>query len=86
MSEATITFTELMNELDKYKEGGYSKGGRTLTDEQKQFIIKARSSGMMVAYADMSILWTKAGWGRMNRSTMADITKKVLEEHNGKDN
>lgn len=81
MSEVKITFDELMSELDKFGDKRYTG---EFTDQQKEFIIKARNK--RVSYRVMCTLWEKAGWGKISKSTLRDKTIKFLEETNGTNN
>ena len=72
MTKLNITFSELMNELDKYR----SNKRQPLTKEQEQFLIKARE-GQPVSWNDIAMLWQKAGWGKLGRSTLQERYSKL---------
>lgn len=73
--DLTISFDELMSELDSFRNKATSN--RILTKEQKLFLEKCRENSNPVSYVNMSKLWTKAGWGIMNKSTIREIWLKL---------
>lgn len=74
--DVVISFTELMNELDSFRTRSHSR--IVLTKEQKQFINKCRNHTNPVSYSVMAELWAKAGWGKINKSTVRDLYLKNL--------
>jgi len=71
-----ITFEELMSEVEKLKK----LSTKQLSEEQKQFILKARSPEYMIPVYKMSELWEKAGWGKISKTTLFLRIKEVLQE------
>jgi len=71
-----ITFEELMSEVEKLKK----LSTKQLSEEQKQFILKARSPEYMIPVYKMSELWEQAGWGKISKTTLFLRIKEVLQE------
>jgi len=71
-----ITFEELMSEVEKLKK----LSTKQLSEEQKQFILKARSPEYMIPVYKMSELWEQAGWGKVSKTTLFLRIKEVLQE------
>ena len=71
-----ITFEELMSEVEKLKK----LSTKQLSEEQKQFILKARSPEYMIPVYKMSELWEKVGWGKISKTTLFLRIKEVLQE------
>ena len=69
-------FKKLMQGLDKYRE----KPPRyTLTDEQKEFILKCRDNEKPVTYEIMVSLWKELGWGDIGVTSMVSRYKRLKE-------
>lgn len=72
----TITYAELMKELDKHRTMYKSK----LTKEQENFILKCRDNESPVTYPVMVKLWERTGWGKIGTTTLRNHYKKLKEE------
>jgi len=66
----TITFAELMEELDKYRTG--HSANIQLTAEQKQFLKACRSEQgkRPVPWKVIAELWNKMGWIKLNQNAI----------------
>ena len=71
-----ITFEELMSEVEKLKK----LSTKQLSEEQKQFILKARSPEYMIPVHKMAELWEQVGWGKISKTTLFLRIKEVLQE------
>ena len=69
MIEDKITFEELMKEVENHRGAKYEKE-RVFTEEQKKFFVACRENNSPVAYEKMSLLWEKAGWGKLSAHTI----------------
>ena len=73
----TITFGELMKELDKHR-NRYSRS-KELTKEQIKFIKACRVHKLPVSYSSMARLWAHIGWGNMSASTIRTYCLKIID-------
>ena len=75
-SNAEITYSELMKELDKFRVTDRTR--IKLTPEQETFIKKARLHKNPIQYGEMVKLWEKVGWGKINKSAIRNRCIMVL--------
>lgn len=76
VKELNLTFEQLMAEVEKCRAGlNYS----VLTYEQKRFITACRDCLPQVTYQKMAELWGRAGWGKVNRTTLQEWYRKMKE-------
>jgi hypothetical protein len=80
----TLSFTweSLQKELDTYRARGRED---TMTQSQKDFIVKCRENDKPVPYSRMAKLWAKLGWGNISKSTLhgyyQNLRNDVLEQN-----
>lgn len=74
-NKPTITYSELINELDKYRP--IRQCNRSFTKEQIAFLKKCREHKNPVTYPVMIELWEKMGWGRVEESTMRRYYNRI---------
>ena len=76
IKELNLTFEQLMAEVEKSRPSlNYSM----ITEEQKKFIRVCRDGFPPVTYPRMVELWEKAGWGKVNRTTLQEWYRKIKE-------
>lgn len=62
-----------MKELDKYKTAGITE----ITDEQKQFLLKAREGNKKITWEKITELWVRVGWGKKGETTIRRYYKQL---------
>lgn len=72
-----ITYSELMKELENHR----CNPAYPYTEQQDQFLLKARNNPRPVPYPVLVKLWIKAGWKVV---TIAQIKGRWLRLQNGK--
>jgi len=63
-----ITYDQMMKELDKHR--GHQRRGVILTDKQINFLKTCREHPNPVTYEKMTVLWIRAGWGKISENTI----------------
>ena len=67
VSDLSFSFEALMAEVDQLRP---TVRFNMLTQEQRRFILRCRDHSNPLSYPNMAKLWEKAGWGRINSSTL----------------
>ena len=75
--QSTITLSELMSELDKYRvDRNFKK--IDITKDQETFIRKCREPRNKVPHGVMAELWEKLGWGKSSEASIRRRCKIVF--------
>lgn len=75
--DTTITFDEVMAELDKYRVPKVNQ--IILTSQQREFLIKCRIGEQKVPYDVIVSLWIKMGWGEIKIGGIRRRIDTILE-------
>lgn len=70
-----FTYESVMRELDKYRPTFITV--KSLTEEQREFILKSRKNDKPISYPKIAELWEQIGWGKTNDMQMRNIYDQI---------